>query len=131
MSTSQWLTSAVFGLLLTAVPSWASEPLDADTIEALVYGNTTACRKEKDQSLCTNFFSTEGEFKRRMHEDDARKDGRWFLDDSDRLCILWDGRIKPMCFVVTENPDGTFALTKHGKHISTILGISEGNTEGL
>jgi hypothetical protein len=78
-----------------------------------------------------NYFSAEGEIAQVLHKTGKRKDGRWFLDDSDRLCILWNGKIKPYCFVVTENDDGTYNMVKSGKHISTMLKLYEGNTEKL
>ena len=61
----------------------------------LVREKSTECRKEKDQSLCTNFFSTEGVFKRRMHDDDARRDGRWFLDQAVADLEAEDGSFHP------------------------------------
>ncbi len=116
---------------LAVSPAWSGEVLDADEIEFLVTDKTTACLKEKDQSTCTTYFAPEGVMKRRMHDSDARKEGRWFVDDSDRLCILWESKIKPVCFVVTRNEDGTYAMTKKGRQISSILELKEGNVEGL
>jgi len=127
----RWLLPAAFGLMLSPGLSAASGPLDRDALEMLLSGNTTACRKEKDQSLCTNFFGADGYFKRHMHDDGAERIGRWFIDDTDRLCILWDGRIKALCFAVLENADGTYDLIRNEKHISSILEVIEGNPEGL
>ncbi|UCB54680.1 MAG: hypothetical protein JSW45_12205 [Thiotrichales bacterium] len=115
-------------LYLPALPVWSGESLDRFELEELVYDKTANCRKEKDQSLCINYFSPEGEIIQ-VRDSGKRKDGRWFLDDSDHLCILWNGKIRPLCFVVTKNGDGTFNMTRHGKHKSTILKISNGNTE--
>ncbi|MFM1891132.1 MAG: hypothetical protein RLZ44_209 [Pseudomonadota bacterium] len=118
-------------LLCTAPAAWGEQVLTADEIEFLISDKTTACLKEKDQSTCTTYFAPDGIIKRRMHDDDARKNGRWFIDDTDRLCILWDGKIKPLCLIITRNEDGTYALTKKEKHVSSILELSDGNTEGL
>lgn len=121
----------VLGLSLFSLPVSAAEPLDRTEIESLVLDKTATCLKVKDQSKCVNYFSPEGEFTQQMIESGKRKDGRWFLDDADRLCILWDGKLKPLCFVVTENDDGSFNMVKRGKHVSTMLELSDGNTEDL
>lgn len=97
----------------------------------LVREKSTECRKEKDQSLCTNWFGKYGTFKRMMHEDGARREGVWFVDDKDRLCILWQRKLSPLCFTVYEQEDGTFNLYKKGKHISTLLSTEDGNTKDL
>ena len=101
--------------------------LDRDSIIELVSEKTTECRKEKDGSLCANYFSEDGVVVQVMREDGERKDGVWFVDDSERLCILWKGKIKPLCFEVFEQDDGTYNLVKHDKHISTIIGSEDGN----
>ena len=117
-------------LPLLSAPAMADKQLDRDELYDLIYDKTADCRKEKDQSTCVNYFSPEGEFAQ-LRENGKRKDGRWFLDDSDRLCILWNGKYKPLCFVVTENGDGTYNMTKKGKHKSTILGTADGNRDKL
>ena len=122
---------ASLALLSTISAATAGGVLDGDEIELLVTDKSTACLKEKDQRVCTTYFSPEGVIKRRMHDTDARKQGRWFIDDSDRLCILWTGKIKPLCLTVTSNPDDTYTLTKKGRHVSSILELSDGNSEGL
>lgn len=126
-------------LSLTSLTACAAEPvksdepvaLDRDTIIELVSEKTTECRKEKDGSMCSNYFSEDGVIKRVMHEDDARRDGVWFVDDQERLCILWKGKIKPLCFSVYEQDDGSYKLIKRGKHITTITGTEDGNTRNL
>ena len=114
-------------------PPAAYEPsaLDRQEVIQLVRGKTVDCRKEKDGSLCWNYMSRDGEVTRLMADDGARKDGVWFVDDQDRLCILWKGKIKPLCFSVYEQDDGTYKLVKKGRHITTLLGMEEGNTKGL
>ena len=119
------LMMLLYGL---ALPASYAAPLDRFELEELVNDKTANCRKEKDQSLCTNYFSPEGVIVP-VRDSGKRKDGRWFLDDSDRLCILWNGKIKPLCFVVTANEDGTYRMEKNGKLKSTILGLKDGNTE--
>lgn len=130
-------TILLAGVLIAADPSLAGdEPTDelaltkAEILE-LVREKSTECRKEKDQSLCTNWFGKYGEFKRQMHDDGARREGVWFVDDQDRLCILWQRKISPLCFTVYEQEDGSYKLYKHGKHISTLLSTEDGNTKGL
>lgn len=121
--------------LLLLIPSVVladdSEPLGRQEIIDLVREKTTECRKEKDQSMCSNFFTEKGVIKRIMHEDGKRRDGRWFMDDQTRLCILWDGKIKPLCFKVFKQADGSYNLIKKGKHITTITGVEDGNTKNL
>jgi len=120
-------------LALAMLPAIASDTpaLDRDEIIDLVSEKTTECRKEKDQSLCSNWFSGDGEIKRIMHADGARKDGRWFIDDRDRLCILWNGKIKALCFAVLAQSDGSYHLIKNERHITTITGFEDGNTQNL
>ncbi|NNJ96308.1 MAG: hypothetical protein HKP12_04040 [Gammaproteobacteria bacterium] len=120
-------------LCLTASTAWSDEPvpLTREQLLELVYDKTVDCRKEKDQSTCVNYFSDEGVMVQVLHKNTKRKDGRWFLDDSDRLCILWDGKFKPLCFVVIKNDDGTFNMIKSGKHMSTMLKFYDGNSEKL
>jgi len=107
------------------------EPLGRQDIIDLVREKTTECRKEKDQSMCSNYFTEKGVIKRIMHADGKRRDGRWFLDDQTRLCILWDGKIKPLCFTVFEQADGSYKLIKKGKHITSITAVEDGNTKNL
>jgi len=121
-------------LCLGVMPyAFAEEPdtrLGFDELYDLVYDQTADCRKEKDKSSCVNYFSPEGELTQ-LRDSGKRLEGRWFLDDSDRLCILWNGKHKPLCFVVTVNKDGTYNMSKGGKHKSTILGVTSGNRDGL
>ena len=73
----------------------------------------------------------EGRVVRVIEDSGDRKDGVWFLDDSDRLCILWAGKTKPLCFVVDQTPEGEHRMVKNGRHLSSIVTLSVGNTEGL
>ena len=41
------------------------------------------------------------------------------------------GKFKPLCFSVYEQDDGSYKLIKNGRHITTLLGMEEGNTKGL
>jgi hypothetical protein len=118
-------------LLSTGVMADGPEPLGRQDIIDLVREKTAECRKEKDQSMCSNYFTEKGVIKRLMHADGKRRDGRWFLDDQTRLCILWDGKIKPLCFTVFEQADGSYKLIKKGKHITTITAVEDGNTKNL
>lgn len=125
------LTPALTLLLFLAPFAQAGETLTAGDIKPLISGKTTACLKTRDDSTCSTWFSEDGVVKRKMDADGKRKDGRWFVDDSDRLCILWDGKTKPLCLVVTRNDDQTYDLAKKGRHVSTITKFHAGNTEGL
>lgn len=107
------------------------EPLDRFEVEELVSNKTAECRKEKDESLCVNYFAEDGAFAQVMHSDGERKDGVWFIDDEDRLCILWKGKIRPLCFSVYPQDDGTYNMIRREKHVSTILGTEDGNAKGL
>lgn len=130
------ISLAVVLAAVTGFASAAGEPTDelalgkAELLE-LVREQSTECRKEKDQSLCTNWFGKYGTFKRLMHEDGARREGVWFVDDKDRLCILWQRKISPMCFTVYEQGEGVYNLYKKGKHISTIISTEPGNIRNL
>jgi hypothetical protein len=104
--------------------------LDYYELKDLVKDKTVDCRKEKDKSTCVNYFSPKGVLIQ-VRDNGDRKDGRWFLDDSDRLCILWNGKIKPLCFTVTENDDGGYDMIKKGKHKSTMLKVTDGNRDNL
>lgn len=115
----------------TVAPAADPEPLGREDIIELVSEKTTECRKEKDQSMCFNYFTEDGVIKRLMHEDGERRDGVWFIDDTERLCILWKGKIKPLCFSVFEQDDGSYKLIKNDRHITTITGTEDGNTKGL
>ena len=123
--------TALLMLFSFAVLADDPEPLGRQDIIDLVREKTTECRKEKDQSMCSNYFTDEGVIKRIMHADGKRRDGRWFLDDQTRLCILWDGKIKPLCFTVFKQSDGSYKLIKKGKHITTITGVEDGNIRNL
>lgn len=124
-------TALVLGLSLGVSSAWSGEPLDRDALKELVYGKTANCLKEKDQSICNTFFAEDGRVAQIRPAQNKRKDGRWFLDDADRLCILWDGKIKPLCFTVSEDENGHFPMVKNGKNLSTITDIAEGNPFGL
>ena len=114
-----------------AKPETDAVPLDRHEVIDLVFDKTLECRKEKDQSLCANYLSDAGVVVRVMTADGARKEGVWFVDDKDRLCILWKGTLKPLCFSVYEQDDGTYGLYKKGKLITTLLTIEPGNPKGL
>lgn len=123
--------TALLMLLSTGAMADGPEPLGRQDIIDLVREKTTECRKEKDQSMCSNYFTEKGVIKRIMHADGKRRDGRWFIDDQTRLCILWDGKIKPLCFTVFEQADGSYKLIKKGKHITSITAVEDGNTKNL
>lgn len=125
------LSAAILILLSAAAFADEPAPMGGQGITDLVRGKTVGCIKEKDQALCSNFFAAQGIVTRIMHADGARKVGRWFVDDQPRLCILWDGKIKPLCFSVFEQPDGSYKLIRKGKHITTITGTEDGNSKGL
>jgi hypothetical protein len=131
----QWVMAACLAMSSTLVVAGGEPtdelPLSKAEILELVRDKSTECRREKDQDLCTNWFGKYGEFKRQMHEDDARRNGVWFVDDQDRLCILWQRKISPLCFTVYEQDDGTYNLYKKGKHISTLISVEPGNVKGL
>ena len=132
------LTPAVFviSFLSIIMPIHAAEStgetvgLDYYELKDLVKDKTVDCRKEKDKSTCVNYFSPEG-LLIQVRDNGERKDGRWFLDDSDRLCILWSGKIKPLCFIVTENDEGGYNMIMKGKHKSTMLEVTDGNRDNL
>lgn len=129
----RWSIVAPLALFAASVVSAGEEspPLTAEELETLVSGKTAECRKEKDQSQCVTFFSDEGRVVQVLADPEDRKDGRWFLDDADRLCILWDGRIKPLCFVVDRQSDGTYRMVKNGRHLSSMTALFDGNRDGL
>jgi hypothetical protein len=124
-------TMALGGDAAPAAEANEGPALDRQQIIDLVAEQTVECRKEKDGSLCSNYLSGDGVVIRIMADDGERRDGVWFIDDQDRLCILWQGSIKPLCFSVHERDDGSYALLKNGKHITTLLGMEAGNALGL
>lgn len=128
--TAIWL-AALLPCVAVSVFAADDEPLDRDGVIELVSEQTVLCRKEKDQSMCSNYFSEDGVIKRIMHDDGERREGVWFVDDQDRLCILWKAKIKPLCFGVYPQADGSYHLIKKEKHITTILSGEHGNTKNL
>ena len=118
--------------LLISPPAFSHGKLDANELEDRFSNSTQHCRKEKDQSTCTTFFSADGIIKRRMHEDGKRKEGTWEIDiENDKLCITWKGKTKSLCFDAYINQDKTIDMYKNGRHISTVLTFFPGNAEGL
>ena len=79
------ILAAVAALSVAVSPAFATDvdPLDRYDIIELVSEQTVECRRQKDQSLCSNWFSEQGVVKRIMHDDGERRDGRWFVDDQD------------------------------------------------
>ena len=124
------ITGLTFGLFAFSVQAGAEPSLTTADLYELVYDKTADCRKEKDQSLCVNYFSPKGELTQ-VRDNGKTKTGRWFLDDANRMCILWDGKYKPLCFTVHEQDDGTYNMLRKGKHKSTILGTVDGNRDAL
>ena len=121
-----------FALPLIALPAHSHNQLTADELEEYFTDSTQHCRKEKDQSTCTTFFSADGTIKRRMHEDGARKEGTWNIDrESDELCITWKGKDNALCFEAYMNKDNTVDMYRYGRHMSTVLTFFPGNAEGL
>ena len=106
--------------------------LDASQLEERFTDTTQLCRKEKDQSTCTTYFSADGTIKRRMHADDKRRQGSWEIDlEHDQICITWQGKTRALCFDAYLNKDGTLDMYKGGKHLSTVISFTPGNSEGL
>ena len=111
---------------------FAHGQLSADQLFERFTDTTQHCRKEKDQSTCTTYFSADGVIKRRMHADGKLKDGTWMIkDDSNQLCITWTGKTKALCFEAYLNHDGTLDMYKRGRHLSTVITFFEGNVENL
>lgn len=118
--------------LMYAASGQAHGKLDAQQLQQQFSNTTQLCRKEKDQSTCTTYFSDNGTIKRRLHKDNKRRVGKWETNsESNQLCITWKGKTRALCFDVYENKDGTMDMYKKGKHLSTVLNFSPGNTEGL
>ncbi|MGB0713424.1 MAG: hypothetical protein ACPGUC_07675 [Gammaproteobacteria bacterium] len=122
-------------LVVASVTTQAAEPaadtaLDGVELKELLLGKTADCLKQKDQSTCVNYFSSDGKFFQ-VRDSGKRKVGRWFIDDSDRACLLWDGKVKPLCFTVHETDGGHYQFLKGGKLKSTITGLVEGNRDNL
>lgn len=123
---------AIAMFLFNAAPAFAHGKLDASELEERFSNSTQHCRKEKDQSTCTTFFSADGIIKRRMHADGKRKEGTWEIDiENDKLCITWKGKTKSLCFDAYINQDRTIDMHKNGRHISTVLTFFPGNAEGM
>ncbi|MGB0721840.1 MAG: hypothetical protein ACPGU7_05520 [Gammaproteobacteria bacterium] len=121
----------VFAPLLThAAEPAAGTALDGVELKELLVGKTADCVKEKDQSTCVNYFAPDGNFFQ-VRDSGKRKTGRWFVDDSNRTCLLWDGKIKPLCFTVQETESGHYQFIKGGKLKSTITALTEGNRDNL
>lgn len=119
-------------LSLLSSPLMAHGKLDADELQQRFSNTTQHCRKEKDQSTCTTYFSADGTIKRRLHADGKRREGSWKIDsEKDQLCITWKGKTKALCFDVYKNKDGTMDLHKKGKHKSTVMTFFPGNAEQL
>ena len=118
--------------LVYTAPSLGHGKLDANELEEMFANTTQMCRKEKDQSTCTTYFSADGVIKRRLHETDVRRDGTWEADiEHDQLCITWTGKTRALCFDAYRNKDGTIDMYKGGRHLSTVIEFTPGNVEGL
>lgn len=125
-----WLVPAV--LLIFSGNSFGHGQLDAEALKTRFSDTTQHCRKEKDKSTCTTYFSTDGVVKRRMHADGARREGTWEIKQEEKLlCITWKGKTKALCFEAFMNKDGTLEMYKKGKHVSTVITFFQGNVEGL
>lgn len=130
----RFLTISLFlsPLLLVSANSFAHGKLNAEDLKTRFTDTTQHCRKEKDQSTCTTYFSADGMIKRRMHEDGKRKDGVWSVNsENDQLCITWTGKTKALCFDAFMNKNGTIDMYKRGRHLSTVVTFFKGNVEGL
>lgn len=121
--------------IFLALSSWSAlghGKLSASELEERFNNTTQLCRKEKDRSTCTTFFSADGVIKRRLHASGKRREGTWESDlEHDQLCITWNDSDKPLCFDVYRNKDNTLDMYKGGKHLSTVIYFMPGNTENL
>ena len=128
------ITTSLFLIftLFTTQQVYAHGQLNATELTKRFTDTTQHCRKEKDQSTCTTYFSADGVIKRRMHADGKLKDGSWMIkDDTNQLCITWTGKTKALCFEAYLNHDGTLDMYKKGRHLSTGITFFEGNVENL
>lgn len=128
------LLAAILGTLPapgTASADTPGVPLTSEQLEELVTGKTAECRKEKDHSTCVTYFDQEGRVVQVLDGSRERSEGSWFLDDADRLCILWVGRIRPLCFQVDAAADGSYRMIRKSKHLSSITVLVDGNRDGL
>jgi len=107
-----------------------AEQLSSEEITALFAGRTAECIKTKDNSTCDTFMNKQGDVKRHTHNDNKVRLGKWHADDSDQLCIHWQGKSKATCFTVMKNIDRTHNLNRKGKTKSIITGLSAGDTTG-
>ena len=132
MSRLALLSVLLYTMLGVNSPVNAHGKLDANELEERFSNTTQHCRKEKDQSTCTTYFSAEGVVKRRMHADGKRREGSWETDlEHNQLCITWKGKTKALCFDAYLNKDGTLDMYKGGKHLSTVITFFPGNSEDL
>ncbi len=124
--------SLFFALLLSPLQVFAHGQMNAAELETRFTNTTQHCRKEKDQSTCTTYFSPDGTIKRRMHADGVRREGTWEIDkENDLICITWKGKTKALCFTAYINQNGTVDMYKKGKHLSTVMTFFPGNVENL
>lgn len=127
----RFLLTAVLVLAMGA-PAFAAdaEVVSGYEVKLFFNGRTADCIKTKDDSTCATFFAKDGEVKRITHNDGKQRVGKWWVSDEGNLCVHWNGKKKPLCFVIKDPRDGTFQLVRKGKLKSIVTGAQPGNSLG-
>lgn len=129
------LTGIFSGLLLGASLSINADTLlTVDELDELFSDTTQRCDQTGKDAQCVTYTSANNRVVRVMtsgKNTGKRYVGSWEVNRHGLFCILWDGKDKDLCFVVSKNTDGQHELYLRGYKKATILSVESGNTEGL
>lgn len=126
-------TLALGGLLLH-LPAHSNTLLTVSEIEELFTDTTQQCDQTGKDATCITHTTDENRVIRVMlsgKNEGKRYIGTWEVNRNGLFCITWDGKDKPLCFVVTSTEDDKYHLYLRGYHKATVLSVEPGNPEGL
>ncbi len=133
------LKSLVFFTMLASlmsIPVSASNPLNKETVEKLVTGNTAEVQNSKwKQKQASWYFSTSGQIKS-LDKNKKSGKGKWHVNDNGELCIQFKRQDNEHCRTVVPTSDGGYELygTRHpfqGDLMWIIKEVSPGNVHDL
>ena len=131
-------------MLFGGMSAWAGEELSATEITKLVSGKTVegvSVKKKGKLKPYTAYYSPEGTIKskhwygKKQTSKWRKRNGKWWIDDKDRICVKWKDQDKKKCMVIEKEGEiyRQYRIKKDGnrKHVATFKKFTDGNPDDL
>ena len=108
------------------------ESLTEDELKQLLEGKTVKGVYLEGNKPFTRFYDEDGDVRQRVGDD--IEEGKWFVDEQGKRCIVWSGKKKKCKVIVKENElYNEYTIQKNGKRKLTVIynKINVGNPSDL